>query len=926
MIKQAIGLSLNGRELRVAHLQIVGESVRIEALEMTQLPSYDDNAGAADAGDVFSPDISELESLDSPDGISSDEPESSFDVAAHLVHSMIKTYAAQKIKVGLNVPTTEVRYEEATDSDFEPPPAQNWIEKFKFSKNTSDSLRNEFIIQQSDQHNVKVALDSSTPFLLSLLERQNSFLKGNLFFSTMLPNEIALLRLCQRTDYISDANKVTIIIQVEDDFSHLIFLKGNEFRSATPFFGEYEGDGLLNVLYSKIIYELDHWQIDDIDNILLASNAANEKTLKYFQEKLPGTMVSYIISQETNHSISSTYSYDELSQYALAIALAWQTLAPQDKTGASINMLPQRILDSQKALRLSTPGILLLVVLGVSTLGSTWFLLNKQLENRKLNNENSYFEMEIKANKSIIENVRMLEQKIGQLASVTTRADSLIDSYNDVLEFLKKANQSLSASDEFWINEISNTDDGFKILGQSRNRESIPILSSVLGKSVLRHVYQELQSEPIYSFEIDLNWPSDPVLLPVPSERSVMQFAHLFNQEKDQPLNELELRPVDSYQDEMLHNAAQNELQLQEMKYYQEPAFNRENDRSIYTIVLEKNLDFDTANDFVEQINKAGYDVILRKVDDNYFICTETFSNRADAEKKQNRLRGQNITNSEIVDIDGFKPVLIESNYATDSNENVIEPIYQNKEYVPFASEDQSLELLTATSALPALTYFDIQSSTPLGPPEPENLLSDFNEISSDESNKMADLEIGESVVDESTFADSQLALTSDDYFFKDTFVETTATLITVPEPEIKDNDASIDMAFDGMAGSISDENVQNPSQHQLFYSEENEKHISLHETDRYPKIYVLASDHITSNSAIEESKQLKILNIETAILDLRVQGKPKPFWVCLGEFENMLEAKSMINELNQRVERNYKVKVLKQQYFMPYQRPSEHI
>ena len=924
MIKQGLGLSLNGRELRVALLQLDGQNMRVDSLETVQLPAFDAAATSYDVDDVPSPDISELESLGNGGSISTDESNSSVDIAAQLVHSMIEKHAEQKIRVGLNLPTTEVRYEETTDVEVEQAPRQSWLEKLRMRKHWAEPPKNEFIMQRCDNSNLKVILETSTPFLLSLLEKQNVFLKGHLVFSAMLPNELALLKLCRRSALFEDPNKVTIIIQVEDDFSHLIFLKGKDFRSATPFFGEFEGEGLLNLLYSKIIYELDHWQVDDIDAILLASNAANEKTLKFFQEKLPGTMVSYIISSDTNLGLSSKYSFDELSQYSLPIALAWQTFDCSRKNCGASNMLPQRIFDSQKALKLSTSGVLLLAILGISTLGLTLALLNKRLVNYKLARENAFFEMELKANEPIVAEVQMLTGEIAKLAQVTTLADSLIESYDDVLTFLQQANNSLSTTNDSWINAINNTEKGFKIIGQTRNREAIPVLSSVLGHSIIRRVYKEYDGESVYSYEIDLNWPSNPVMLPTPSSEPAMQFAQKFEQPDKQP-DYLDLSMAQANEEILLRNAESPQSRLQGMKYYQPSEPDSHLNTGIFTIILERIADFETASDFVQQIQMAGYDVFLRQADDQYFICTETFARRADAEKKLSRLQQQNVPNAEIVDIHRYSPVPINTNYAQSSSEFLentagsdLDRIEQlPKPNAPVLEEKYLVDVVAPTVDM-------IQSEFVLGPPTPEVEIAVEESLPAEETESWAMADRSESEIASTRSSDSQMSLDRSDYFFSDDYEKKGES----PKAEV-----GINSSLNRSDYAIAPDTKADQSQaldivtQDLHHSlSDGKERIEFRLTERESKILILASDHLSSKSAMQDAEQLDALNIETTILDLRVQGKPKPFWVCLGEYDTMYAAKSAITELNQRTERNYKVKILDQQYYLPYQKPTEPI
>jgi len=994
MKKQGIGLSLNGKELRVAHLALEGSHVQVLSLESAQMPAYVDAATADESDLAASPDINNPELLDANgDSLSSDDSENSADIAAQLVHSMINKYAAKKIKVGLNVPTTDVSYHETTDIEDGVSEKKTWFNGFRFGKSSFEAPKKEFIVPRSDRSNLKVVLESSTPFLLSLLERQNMFFKGHLVFSLMLPNELALVSMCRRCKVVAHDGAITIIIQVEDDFSHLIFLRGDELLGVTPFFTEFEGEGLYNILYSKILYELDHWQIDDIDKLFLASNAAAEEALVFFQERLPGTLVDYI-SPENNCGISSPYSREELSQYALSIALAWQALAPFDKNCSWSNMLPQRILDSQKPLRLSPAGILLLCILGAATLASTWVVMKRQYTNNKLKNENAYFEMQLKANEPIIEKVQMLTDKISQLAQVTTLADSLIEAYDNVLTFLNRANQSVEASNDVWVNQINNTESGFKIIGQSRKQELIPVFSSVLGKSVLRHVYQEYDGEHVFTFEIDLNWPSQPVLLPMPHDNPELQFAQQLQFNKE-PTRDSLASALSVGRSHVLKEIPDMMPDVSEATYYPSPT----DGHGLFTIALEQIPDLETGREFVQQIQQAGYDVFIRRRNDHYFISTETFSNLQDAEKKMLRLREKNITSAEIIKIDDVDTVAIDMPFADNVADSGMDSVNEQRDMTHikpseagFASDVNSAPTPTGgkmysdslpdslqpdetapqaklsdaafdfqTDAAPTATVDEIQSDFPLGPaapdepasqtilsaaelafkadaeaaptvddiqgdsllgpPVPQELFAAAKSLVQPDAASWTATQNSDSSAEKAASVDSQFELNRDDYFFSDNLDSSLETAQSILEAE---NDSR----SDGDSGDVSifkskpvnaEESLQSAHSEGLDLGDD--AVIPLHLTAKKEKIFVLASDHYFSDSALEETQQLKNNNIEATILDLRIQGKVKPFWVCLGEFDNKADAETVINLARKRVDLNYRVRILDAGNFMQYRK-----
>ena len=74
-------------------------------------------------------------------------------------------------------------------------------------------------------------------------------------------------------------------------------MKGSDFLTVSPIITESHSRDLQDIIYSKIIFELDNLNIGKVENILLSCQTISNERVKYFETKFPHSRVGYIVSQ-----------------------------------------------------------------------------------------------------------------------------------------------------------------------------------------------------------------------------------------------------------------------------------------------------------------------------------------------------------------------------------------------------------------------------------------------------------------------------------------------------------------------------------------------------------------------------------------------------------------------------------------------------
>ncbi|MBN1540773.1 hypothetical protein JW992_01415, partial [candidate division KSB1 bacterium] len=516
MSKQALGIAVNGRQVRIAHLVRDNKSIAVSFLESTTLLAdlenpaatpltRDQRSGSEEAEELFG---FEQQNRHTETGFNSPSVQEN----ANVLFALMKKFTARRIPIAFNIPAGMVSYQELnTTLDYDKNVFKgNLLKKIGQWKSGFNSLENVQVLERSDGTLINVALNlPQTPTLLSVLEQINSFVSGNLIFSAMTPNEVALCNLARKSYQFNDNKEINIIIQIESEFSRIIFMRGRDLLSVAPIITEPASGEIDRIICSKIHFELDNQNITQVANILLASQATNNDSKEFFEDQFPQSRVGFIVSQPLAEYIANQFSREDLSEYAVPLSLAWEVLAPsRDASFTDINLLPHTIIDRQRSLKLSAVGYILLLLLGVGAFGFTWQILAKRLEISQLKRQNSHFEEQIRNNQETVDRVHKLEREINNLGQSLALSDSLGKGFDDILSFLDKANASVQKTESVWIEKIDKNPTGFTLFGNAMQRKNIPIFSNTVGESIVRKVTrQDIDGRPVYSFEMQVFWP-----------------------------------------------------------------------------------------------------------------------------------------------------------------------------------------------------------------------------------------------------------------------------------------------------------------------------------------------------------------------------------------------------------------------------------
>ncbi len=503
-MKQALGLAVSGTEVQLAHLVNDKGQLRIESLERAKLKTTLEYQlqGSGNAAEPLTDGKDAFGAKDSQNEREIGEISYKQDSAnVEILYKLLEKYAQKKVKIAFNIPLSMTSYQRQDSplGDAAPDMAVH----FGGTDGATGPTYGKEILKSGDGASISLSFERNPP-TLSLLREINNFLHGNMYLGLMDTSEIALTNLA-RSSINLEAGKITAIIYIEDEFTRLIFLRGQDlFHVSSIIHEEASLTNILELIYRKFLYEQDEANIPETSTILLAGKSNRLNARDFFAERFQKVTVSYLSAELLDNFPARGSQHATFSEFAVPIALAWKLLDPQNPSFIPLNLLSQELLDQQKVLKLSYHGYALLALTGLVAFFFTWQILKTRSQINSTRSQNAQVELKIKTNQATVDRVRALEEELKRLRKNTSLSDSLSQKHDEFLVFLQKLNASVEKTGSLWVDEILKHKDGFAIKGSSLSREKIPLVAEKLEQASLRKVTRsEAGSRKLFLFELE---------------------------------------------------------------------------------------------------------------------------------------------------------------------------------------------------------------------------------------------------------------------------------------------------------------------------------------------------------------------------------------------------------------------------------------
>jgi len=372
---------------------------------------------------------------------------------------------------------------------------------FDFIKNKDNSI---LAFTEADTNDILHALKDINPLIS----------KKRFFYSFIEPIEISLMNLVRNNyDYSPDEHVLIIYIGVDTKFG--IVMKGNNFVKNFPLIiPDTDIEHMRQVIYSKIILEQDTSNVNITNNIILAGEMAKDDDVEFFQSRInSGAQISRISLEKLHipQAKEDVFPPERIADYCIPIALAWKSLESRNKNFYTCNLLPSKIIESQKPFKIAWHGFIILTAIFYVAFSATSKNLNIKKDIIKIRRENSQVELELRKNRAIVVKLQQVKNDIEVLQENLKKVDKLVGNKNQWYYILNVISNSLKNHKISWITSLNSQEKTFKISGFTTRKRNVIPFSNLFPKGIIEKVIENtIQNIGIWQYDITFGYP-DPL-------------------------------------------------------------------------------------------------------------------------------------------------------------------------------------------------------------------------------------------------------------------------------------------------------------------------------------------------------------------------------------------------------------------------------
>ncbi|HPY97121.1 MAG TPA: tetratricopeptide repeat protein [Candidatus Cloacimonadota bacterium] len=308
--------------------------------------------------------------------------------------------------------------------------------------------------------------------------------------------------------YLSKENKTALILQND-----------NYIKSIPLVIQASDPDIIREAIVSKIMLEQDISQLNITQNIIIFGDFISEEDIDFFILSFKSNYIDtfafnkeYTIQNELPIEFNPEINKDIIPKYVPSIMLAYRAINAKSKRLHLLNLLPQQIIDKQKIFKLSWHGILIMIFVFLTTLWSTYDILQKKIEVKGLQAENQTYDVKINEKKAFQNILFEYSSQVDFFEQNRVSITGIIGKSNQWAHIISKFSSFVNNHSYFWIQEISGGELNLFVRGTSYNKGTIEAFSNILPKGNIRKInLTSIENEPVWTYEIGFEYP-DPAL------------------------------------------------------------------------------------------------------------------------------------------------------------------------------------------------------------------------------------------------------------------------------------------------------------------------------------------------------------------------------------------------------------------------------
>jgi len=502
--KEALGIMLDGRDLRIAHLGWKNGKIAVFGVEQTTLQrrvggvSHRDFDTEGETSSAFGV---------SPDSLVSDAfgEEQAGDVSGTLV-SLLSKYPLKNTLVAVNIPDNQVSFHQFKDDFGLRGKALKHHVREAISMPAGDIAGSEMldVFKSADGGLTAVAFGGSIPLVETLLDVRSFLPGGALNFTLVEANEVALVNLARATmDFVPD--EVTVLIYIGREYSSIVVLNGDHPSAFVQTIHEgYQHDTVSNTLFSRILLEQEESDLPVIHHIVLAGEIGTTRALEFFKKQFPEVDVKPMTVDCLDTTSLASKDIAFLPKFAIPIAMAWEALDRRNPRFLRLNLTPDSIRTAQKFFTIAWHGFAVLGLIFVLMVGLSYGTLVRLSDIGTLETSIQRKQETLVSLQADLTRVGLLKEQIDNYEANLRFLDSQIVDPGKWSRLFSDLTRDFATISRIWMESIESVPQGFRIVGKAQYRKPIPRLAYLLPKADLKRVTRVVSEEGELTYEFEM--------------------------------------------------------------------------------------------------------------------------------------------------------------------------------------------------------------------------------------------------------------------------------------------------------------------------------------------------------------------------------------------------------------------------------------
>lgn len=320
--------------------------------------------------------------------------------------------------------------------------------------------------------------------------------------------DISLLNYVLRF-YSPGKEETFLIIYVGTDSIRMIFIKDGKAIHINRYLSiNYERQGLVSFLSSKIVLEMEYAGISELNHILLTGEV-NDDLLSAFIQSFPFTSVNYLSLDVFDLSPLSDEDKLKIQSYSLPLVAVLDELYPYYGVKKNLDVHSKRLSKISLIQRIDFVSIFLFILLFGLIAYSSWTYLERSRNLKTLKIQTAKVNL-LKSNSSEdLAKIELLNRKYEVLNTYMTKLDEFLQDriwWTDELMTIHSFNPR---KNKMWLTSLGIDEKNPNLLtlkGLAIDRSKIPEFMKVLRNAELKNIYlYEIRGKKIFQFELTAN-------------------------------------------------------------------------------------------------------------------------------------------------------------------------------------------------------------------------------------------------------------------------------------------------------------------------------------------------------------------------------------------------------------------------------------